>query len=173
MSLHFLPIYILIPVLAVATLYDVRFYRIPNWLTLPGWVIGPALHFMLNGAHGAVASLAGLGVAFVFGMPLWLVGWMGAGDVKLIALVGGFVGFPVVLVALAAMAMCGGLLALAALMRRGLFFRALSRLRTSLDFTLAARQVVYVPPEEAEREVRLPYAVAISAGTLVALLVCA
>ena len=171
MSLHILPIYVLVPALLVATLYDIRFYRIPNWLTFSGWVLGPLLHFVLSGTGGLATSLAGLGVAFALGMPLWLAGWMGAGDVKLITLVGGFLGYPVVFVALAAIALCGGLLSLAALFRRGLFFRALHRLRTSLDFTLATRQVVYVPPEEAEREVRLPYAVAISVGTLVAILV--
>lgn len=165
-----LPFAFLFAALVCAGIYDLRYYRLPNWLTLPGWVVGPALHFLLTGSDGLLAALAGLVLGLALGLPFWLCGWMGAGDIKLIALVGGFVGFPLIFPVLLAIALCGGVLALLALAWRGHFFAALSRLGTSLGFTLSNRQLVYIEPAAGEREVRMPYAIAIAAGTVTAVL---
>ncbi|NMB24568.1 MAG: hypothetical protein GX986_03455 [Firmicutes bacterium] len=67
--------------------YDLRFRIIPNWLTAPGLVMG-LLMLTLDGVSGflqAVWLVCLLTYPFVFGFQR---GWVGGGDVKLVAAVG-------------------------------------------------------------------------------------
>jgi prepilin peptidase CpaA len=159
----------LLPILFVAVIYDTRYYRIPNWLTLSGWMLAPVLHVLVAGGAGLLSATSGLAIALAMSLPFWLCAWMGAGDVKLIAMIGGFVGSPLVFPVLLAIAVSGAVLALLALLWRGHLFQTLSRFSTTLGLTLSTRNIIYVEPNAAEREVRLPYAVAISVGTITGL----
>jgi prepilin peptidase CpaA len=88
-------------VLVVATFTDLRSRRIPNWLVFPfllaGVLVSPWRHDWNGvghgfGWHGVGQSFAGLGIGLlVFGF-LFFVGGMGAGDVKLFAAIGAWVG---------------------------------------------------------------------------------
>lgn len=151
-----------------AVISDVRTRRIPNALVFPAWGVGVALGFLLGGIDGGLVSLGGLGVALLVGVPFWAVGWMGAGDIKLLAAVGALVGSATIWPVLGAVGVSGLFLALAALLYRGLLAQALKRYWASLSMSYAARRGIYVRPGEAEQEVRLPYAIAIAAGTIVA-----
>jgi len=59
---------------------DLRTRRIPNWLTVPGLVVGIAANAALNGWHGAVFALEGAGLALVILLPFVLLRALGAGD---------------------------------------------------------------------------------------------
>jgi prepilin peptidase CpaA len=72
----------------VAVITDLRSFRIPNVLTLPLLLSGLAFFSATQGLPGLVASAAGAFVVFLFLLPLYLVGGMGAGDLKLMAGVG-------------------------------------------------------------------------------------
>jgi prepilin peptidase CpaA len=89
---------------SVAAVWDLRTGLIPNWLTLGGLSIGLVLHIAvhvteLRGSGASSAVMAGalnslLGVLLCALTPylLFRVDAMGGGDVKLLALVGAFVG---------------------------------------------------------------------------------
>lgn len=79
-------------ILATAVYSDLRWHRIPNWLSLLGLVAGLALQTLANGAHGMVSGLLGAGVGLACFAPFYLLRAMGAGDVKLLAAVGSFMG---------------------------------------------------------------------------------
>src|SRR2546427_9421541 len=82
---------LLIALVLGAAVYDVRYRRIPNWLTVTGAVLGVILNWFLD--PGLFKwSLAGLGVAFGVYAALYALHAMGAGDVKLMAAVGAVVG---------------------------------------------------------------------------------
>ena len=66
--------------------------RIPNWLTVPGFLAGVAVQSSLNGWHGALASLEGTGLALALLLPLLLLRALGAGDWKLMGAVGSLLG---------------------------------------------------------------------------------
>lgn len=76
---------------ALAAVYDWRFQRLPNWLTLGALGVGAA-YLLVAGA----APLAGeprhnwlaAGVALVALLPAYLGRWMGAGDVKFFTAMG-------------------------------------------------------------------------------------
>ena len=77
---------------ALACCIDVRQHRIPNWLTFGAAAAGLIFHTVEGGASGlATRSAAGLiGVAMFF-CPFAL-GGLGAGDVKLMAALGAWLG---------------------------------------------------------------------------------
>lgn len=157
-------------VLAVATVSDLRTRRIPNLLTLAGCLAGLALGAIASGPAGLWLAGKGLMLAFALSLPFWLAGWLGAGDVKLLAAVGAFVGSGLVVEVLLATGIAGAVLAMGALLGRGMLARTTERLAATLNLSVASRRWSYVGPDEQEKDVRLPYAVAISAGTLVAAL---
>jgi len=83
-----------------AAVFDVRYRRIPNWISVSGLVAGLLLNAFLVGRGSEVFSTAGLvfslkGFAAGFGLyfVLYALHAMGAGDVKLMAAIGALVGW--------------------------------------------------------------------------------
>jgi len=71
---------------------DWRSRRIPNWLTVPGFVVGVALNTVLAGWSGMKESLLGAGLAFALLLPFWLLKSLGAGDLKFAVALGAYTG---------------------------------------------------------------------------------
>jgi prepilin peptidase CpaA len=85
---------VLMIVVLAAAIYDVRYRRIPNWISVGGALLGVALNsFLYNGAPGLTFALQGLAVGFGFYFLLYLIHAMGAGDVKLMGAAGALVGW--------------------------------------------------------------------------------
>jgi prepilin peptidase CpaA len=86
---------LLMAVVLGAAVYDVRYRRIPNWLSVAGVLLGFALNgFLYQGWPGIRHSLIGFSVGFFSYLLLYMIRAMGAGDVKLMAAVGSIVGWP-------------------------------------------------------------------------------
>ncbi len=150
----------------MAAALDLRKGRIPNRLTYGGIIAGLALRGCLIGWRGMLDGLAGgLAGGAVFFL-IFLVRGMGAGDVKLMAAIGCFAGLRQAVLIMLASAIAGGILAVAYMIayRRG--FRTLRNLgvllRFHLLFGLRPHPEINIENPEA---VRMPYAVAIAAGT--------
>jgi prepilin peptidase CpaA len=71
---------------------DFRSRRIPNWLTVPGLLIGLAMNIVLAGKSGLIASLEGAGVGLALLLPFVLLRSLGAGDWKFAGALGAFTG---------------------------------------------------------------------------------
>jgi prepilin peptidase CpaA len=99
-------------VLVVATFTDLRSRRIPNWLVLPFLLAGIVVSACLHGWHGIGQSFAGLGLGILIYGALFWMGGMGAGDVKLCAAIGAWIGPSQLVVALVVTGLAGGLMAL-------------------------------------------------------------
>lgn len=144
-----LPNTLTIALLATATASDLRSRRIPNRLTVPAALLGLALQTMLAGPLGAQQAALGWLAGFgLLAIPC-LLGWMGGGDVKLLAAVGAFQDPALAFSAGLYGTLAGGLLSLAVLLRR----RGAGA------------------PGEARRRATLAYGPALAVGTLVALAV--
>ena len=79
-----IPSLILAIVLMIGAAWDLRFHKIPNWLTFPAVALAITYHSSMNGFSGFLFSLEGIGVGIAILIPFYLLGGMGAGDVKLL-----------------------------------------------------------------------------------------
>jgi prepilin peptidase CpaA len=93
----------------VAAVCDLLWRRIPNWLTVPAFLLGLAWHIVQGTWREA---LLGLLLAVVIYLPLWLVGGRGAGDLKLMAALGTWLGPAAWIQVFVLTALIGGLWAL-------------------------------------------------------------
>jgi len=77
---------------AAACVTDLHSRRIPNWLTFGAAAAAFTFHFADAGQAGAQQAAAGWATGLFLFMPLFLLGGMGAGDVKLLAALGAWLG---------------------------------------------------------------------------------
>lgn len=120
--------------LLIAAVTDIRSRRIPNAVTLPAMLIALALHGATQGWEGLLFSASGLALGFGVMLVPYLIGVMGAGDVKLMAAVGASLGSVGVLKAFLFTSLAGGAYALAVL---ALNLPALKAIGTSMKETSA------------------------------------
>ena len=115
-----------------AAVYDFLTKRIPNWLTFPGMLIGIVANIILSGwMIGLKESLLGVSVGFVLFFPIYFFQIMGAGDVKLLMLIGAFVGYQLCFYVALASIFIGGAYALVNVIAVG---RIVPYLRASYKF---------------------------------------
>lgn len=162
---------ILMLLLVMAAVFDYRSHRIPNWLVLSGALFGllyntafpPFLH------AGFLWPLEGLGIGFIVFLPLYLLGVMGAGDVKLMAMVGAFLGPVDTIWVLLYTMIVGGVLSLIFVLAHGTARRMFRNLNTLFQVgflnTLAGSRPDFHIDASASAG-KLPYGVAIAIGTI-------
>jgi prepilin peptidase CpaA len=156
-------------VLLVATVYDIRFRRIPNWLTFPALVLGIGYHTIIGGFYGLGFSFLGMVVGFGFFFLFYIAGGMGAGDVKLMAALGSFLGPTDVLYAGAYTAIAGGVYALILILARKENRKAFARYGIMAKALLTTGHFASIPENENIKTTPLCYGVAIAAGTIAVL----
>ncbi len=98
--------------LLAAVFTDMKARKVPNRLVLAGIVIGLLAQAFLLDGEGIVSALKGLAFGFGLFLPLYLLRVMGAGDVKLMALVGCFTGSPAIFGVVLCTLLAGGVLSL-------------------------------------------------------------
>lgn len=153
---------------------DCRSFRIPNRLVAFGIgagivvnMLAPVIAGLPGGALGAWRAAQGMGVGLAALLPFYCIRVLGAGDVKLMAMIGAFLGPGAVTIIIFMSFLVGGLLSLAVALRR----RKLKQLVTNLQamlialyLNLLARKAEQIAAP-AESVGTLPYAIAIGGGT--------
>lgn len=161
---------ILLLFLVVAAIHDWRSYRIPNWLTFGGAACGVAYAAAVPFSPGAgvLWSLGGLLLGMAIVLPLYMLRAMGAGDVKLIAMTGSFLGLSHIGYAVICIFIAGGVAALAFTLRRRMAGRMFGNIQHSMQLMLLAVIGGAKPSAHIDAAVsagRMPYAVSIAVGT--------
>lgn len=176
------PLFFIGVAMVVAAAIDGWKLKVPNWLTFPlvvsGWLLG-LLHdvglLAGTGQGGVGAALAGTALGFALLAPLYAIGGMGAGDVKMQmgfgswvgAFYGLWAGLAVIFYAFCAAAVIGGALALVMILVRGQYRTNLANAREILADWVGARNVGEVAARAARRKPRLtllPYGIPLCLG---------
>ena len=149
----------------IASVYDLSQRRIPNFLTLSGFVAGLVVHAVTGGFSGASMALAAAFIAGLAFLPFYLVRGMGAGDVKLIAAVASLNGFTGLASFLVGTALAGTLNAIIVSLQTG---RLRQTLANAYELLAHHRGACLTPHAalnlSAEGVFTLPYALPIAAG---------
>jgi prepilin peptidase CpaA len=144
-------------VASVAAVIDVRWRRIPNWLTFSALVGGLVLNLMRFGPPGGLVALGGAALGLGVLVPFYAIRAIGAGDVKLLAALGALLG-PLALVSVVIYgAVVGGIIAAVMLARRHELRRSLTDIMTN-------------PTQLRRGGAKAPYGVAIASGVYLAML---
>lgn len=162
------PYGVLAVLLLAAVWTDLASRRIPNQLVYAGVAVGLACQAVLPSGEGVVIGLQGMGLGLLLFLPLYALRAMGAGDVKLMAMVGAFVGPQHVVGAVLAALVAGGVMAVVMTIKHRAVRRLIDNLRLMLTGSMVrlASGQLPVPEQPAVSVGKLPYAVAIAAGSL-------
>lgn len=152
-------------ILLPAVIFDCKYHRIPNIISLSGWVIGPVLYAISETLPAISSSLYGFIFIFVLSFPFYVLRWMGAGDIKLMAGIGAIVGLEYAPEVLLSIVLTGALMGIILLLYHKLLKDSLQRYGAMIGIGITLKKPVYLPPNENEQKIVLPYALPISVGT--------
>ncbi len=156
-------------VLMEAAIIDGMKLKVPNWLTFHFVVGGLAYAAWMAGWAGLTWSLAGMTLGLMLLMPLYAIGGMGAGDVKLLAGVGAWMGPALTLGAFAVSAIVGGLMAVAMVAWSGQYVRHWVMMQSIGEEIMTVRNPSKLAATAAARKpsmMLLPYGIPIAAGSI-------
>jgi prepilin peptidase CpaA len=162
---------LLLLLLIWAAISDIRSHRIPNWLILFGLLFGVFYNtvFPLMPHNTILWPLAGLSLGLMLFLPLYLLRVMGAGDVKLAAMIGAILGPGDTFYAMLASMIVGGVLAVGYVLAKGTATKMLRNLGAL--FQLGFLSVIGGSKPElhiaaASSAGKMPYGVSIAIGTI-------
>jgi len=137
----------LVLLLLVATITDIQRQMIYNWNTYPGILLGFALRWADGGMSSLEDSIKGFVVCGVLMLVCFVLFGLGGGDLKLIAMIGAFLGFERGVEALLWTLVLGGILGAAMVVWQIGFVTILTQVGQQLKRMWLARGWVPVDPE--------------------------
>lgn len=153
----------------LAVITDATEHKIPNILVFFGLIAGFVCQIFASEGFGGLQWLIGVFVGFISFLPLYLIRAMAAGDVKLMAAAGGFLGFPLVLDGVIFTYIFGAVFGFLLVIWKGL----LSQLLNSV-LTIFSKSTIRKSDADHTKETssvctkvgRMPFALAIAMGSL-------
>jgi prepilin peptidase CpaA len=154
-------------VVVLCALMDLRVRRLPNVITYPTMLVALACHACIGGVEGLIFSAEGLVLGMAFFTVPYLMGGMGAGDVKLMGAVGAVLGSEGVFWAAVMTGIAGGLYSIMLLIKHREYTKDLSeRLCMTAKVFYVTGKLTFFPASQSKCTPILSYGVAISFGTL-------
>jgi prepilin peptidase CpaA len=146
---------------------DLRWRRIPRWLTLTGLLCGVLYHALIG---GVLSSVVAAFLGFAAGLALFQLGAIGGGDVKLITALGAMLGFSQWVFAMEVAIFASALIALTQAAVRGVLWQTVAGVGELARWLFSSggkrHPSIHVANTAA---LRAPFGVAAALGTMVAL----
>ncbi|MHC5540098.1 A24 family peptidase, partial [Singulisphaera rosea] len=117
-------LFVVASVVIVAAMTDLWKFKVYNALTFPALFTGLAVSAVLGGGAGLGSSLLGAALGFSTLVVFFMMGGVGAGDVKLMTALGAWLGPYLIVQVFLASALAAGLYALVLIVMRGGMFSA-------------------------------------------------
>lgn len=153
--------------LGIAAFTDWREQKIYNKLLIPAFLTALLLNTFQEGSIGLTSSLLGAFIGFCLLLLPYLMGGIGAGDVKLLMVIGAFGGTVFVIKSFLYGAVVGGLISGILLTRRKALGYTLKHFLLIIPFLNQPYDFSRVL--DSSRQEKFPYGIAIVLGTLLAL----
>jgi prepilin peptidase CpaA len=164
----------LVTLLVIASVSDFSCFKIPNWLTVGGMTFGLIYNTVVpfSTKLGFFWALGGLFIGFLTLLPLYALRTLGAGDVKLMAMIGAFLGVTDTVNAIIFSLLAGGIAALGFALFNKVMFRMLGNVKNITQLMMMSAIGGFRPEARignSESVGKLPYGVCISVGTMVSI----
>lgn len=164
--------FVLLISVLVATVTDLRWRRIPNWLTVSTLLLGLIINGLItypSPLEGLWLSAKGFALAFGLNLVMYTLHMTGAGDVKLLAAIGAAVGCSDFVGIFLLTALIGGVLAIILMLIKGRVRQTLWNVGYMVSELMRWR-APHVTREQLDvgstKALRLPGAVRISLGVV-------
>lgn len=164
----FVTIAVMIAMFCAALYTDLTTGKIYNKLTLPAAGVGILANLIINGWHGLLMSLAGLGLVLFLSLVFAPLAGIGGGDRKLMMAVGALMGFQITIWAMLYSAIIGGVLSLAVMIWHRVTGETIRNMYTNIFVSSVTRKPVALTA--GSRNIRIRYSPAIVVGSILALL---
>lgn len=160
---------ILVIVLLISLYTDIKSRKILNIITLPTIIFGFVYNFYISGFEGFLFSGKGFLVGLCVLMIPYLLGGMGAGDVKLMAAIGALMGTSFVFYSFIYTALIGGLIGLLLIIKkRGLINSTKALLFNLIYFRSSLGSIMM--SNDKNSSISFAYGIAIVLGTFCTLI---
>lgn len=159
--------YILAIFLIIAFYLDVRYSKIPNWLTMGGVLIGLLYHLIDKGTQGLLFSFLGLAIAGGILLLLYVFKGVGAGDVKLFAAIGALTGTQFALYGLMYSIVLAGFIGVILLLLRRDFMKRIVYTFYRIIVTIFKRESKTLEEFKRKEAVRFPFMYAVLPGMII------
>jgi prepilin peptidase CpaA len=144
---------------------DLRFHRIPNWLTLPALLAALLVSPWAGATSGPFEAAAGAALGFALLVGPYALGGMGAGDVKALMVLGAWLGPEATFGVAVWASIAGGAFGLTLLALRGELSAYARRWGRTLVSSLRLGRIAYEPPTAGSiASGGIPFAAAIAVG---------
>jgi prepilin peptidase CpaA len=146
----------------IAGVTDWRSRRIPNWLTMPGFLLGILTNTLVGGWAGTKDSLLGAGLGLALLLPFVVIRALGAGDWKLVGALGAFLGPHPLMVVLIVTILVNGVMALAMIVWK----KRVAETARNFVRMLAAFGTLHLPDKDLTLDnpdaVKVPFGIAVA-----------
>ena len=160
---------ILVIVLLISLITDLKSRKILNILTLPAVLFAFSYYLYTAGFEGLLLSGKGFLVGLCLLIIPYLLGGMGAGDVKLMAAIGALMGTNFVFYSFIYTALIGGIIGLFIIIKTNGFMNTIKSFVYNVLFFRSSLGSLLIDGNK-ESRIAFPYGVAIALGTFCSLL---
>ncbi|MFY9255572.1 MAG: A24 family peptidase [Fuerstiella sp.] len=161
------PIKLVSAILILAAWIDGKELKVPNWITFPMVLSGLVYSAVIG--DGISAGLLGMCCGLLCLLPLYSVGGMGAGDVKLMAGIGAWVGWEITFYSFCVSVIVGAIMAVIMVASRGAWKKHYEQFLMILSEWSVIKNPYELSKIAAERKPTmflLPYGIPICIGTI-------
>lgn len=157
---------LVLSLLILALQCDIKTYKIKNTLIFPYILLGILINLFVGKLFGIFDWVLGILTPTIFLLPLYLLGMVGAGDIKLFSAIGSIMGYRFVLLSMMLSFLLGGIIALIIAFTREAFKKCFVNLLQYLKTCLLTFSIqTYTKIEDSSN--RFPFSIAVVGGTIV------
>ncbi len=145
---------------------DLKHRKVFNFTIVSAFILGVGLNYIYFGFGGVKNSLAGILSGFLFLSFFYLMGGVGAGDVKFMMAIGALKGYEFTIMGGIYGTILGGIFAIVFLMARKELFSAVKKIFQTFFSAVISGKVAPIP-ENKKVTHKIPYVIFLAAGFLI------